>query len=487
MEAEPEEPPPVYSPTSPASDVPDNELEGSKGDKVHSTPPAKQDAGAGGSTVVCETGKSTLPGLNNKDSEDEPRAVPVWVPTEEHTTEGRATSEPNKVSTGILPELVTGSRLDKTVQMHPGHWIKIGRNPKAHLMCNNAGVSRNQVSVKWDPHEKRVEMRLEAKSGTLVNGKEIRESRRLLEHGDRIRIVGKGQTFDFLLDLRPVGLGSGDPRYRARVAADKTKTGPTQRRDTLRAQMQHLQKAINNFEEKAFQREQEYYEIATRRRLREQEQAERKDQHKHYIEDAKVQMVVLDEGRKDWLSKLDDLHAGNEKETAPVIETTSQLQDKLEKLHLKKDELARQIHPEQYAVADIALSINQSEDEGSRSQRSRSQHSRPRPATNDAEGEEDAFAGLSGLQDRRVGESSDDEMLQPKAPKKDAAVDSGSDEADEFLKRSHPEDAATDAKRPRLDEPADAGPVWSRGGEPSAVGSAADGAAHEGEADALAP
>lgn len=312
-------------------------------------------------------------------------------------------------------------------------------------MCNNAGVSRNQVSLKWDAHEKKVEMRLEAKSGTLVNGKEERSSRRLLEHGDRIRIIGKGQTFDFLLDLRPVGLGSGDPRYRARVAADKTKSGPTQRRDTLRAQLQHLEKAIAHLEGKAFEREQEYYEIVTQRRLRAQEQQERQDMHKYYVEDAIVLEGSLESGRQDWRDKLDAEHAANFDVVGPVIEETASLQDKLEKLQLKKDEVARSIHPEQYAVADVALSMNApSDDEGGTP--------RAQAAPDDAEGEEDAFAGLSGLEDRGRGDSSDDDLpAKPKAPAKDA-LDSGSDDADDFLKGRSDDEGLPAAKRPRLDE-----------------------------------
>merc|ERR1719401_2646431 len=79
--------------------------------------------------------------------------------------------------------------------------------------------------------------------------------------------------------------------------------------------------------------------------------------HEFYIEDAKKLEKHLADSRQEWLDKLDRLHDHNEQDIQPAILECASLQDKVEKLQLKKDELARSIHPERYAVADVAMEL----------------------------------------------------------------------------------------------------------------------------------
>lgn len=309
------------------------------------------------------------------------------------------------------PQLMTGSRLDKAVGVLPNHWLKIGRHPKAHLLLNNAGVSRNQCSVRWDTHERKVELRVECETGTLVNGRPFSLDRVMLEHGDRIRILGKGQIFDFIVDLRPVGLGFGDPRQRAREG-QKASVAPKQRRDRLRALLVQLNKYVDKAEGDAFRMEKEYYEIQTRRSVRVKELEKMRQEHRFYVEDEARLGKHLEDSRRDWLDRLDKDLVNNEESIKPIILDTADLQDKVEKLQLKKDELARSIHPERYAVADVTvneLEFNPKDDAAGHG--------------SGAEDEEDAFAGLSGLEDNRASgnEASDDEQPMAGAGKATAA------------------------------------------------------------------
>merc|ERR1712060_533109 len=76
----------------------------------------------------------------------------------------------------------------------------------------------------------------------------------------------------------------------------------------------------------AFQKEKEFYEIATRRRLRSQEDKQKEEQYQQYLSGTEELHAQLQRGREEWLGQL------------------------------KKDELERSIHPEKYAVADVSCS-----------------------------------------------------------------------------------------------------------------------------------
>lgn len=319
------------------------------------------------------------------------------------------------------PELLVGSKLNKSVKLVPSHWVKIGRNPKATLMLNNPGVSRDHCSIRWDHHMKKVELRIETNAATHVNGEEAQQERTELKHADRIRIVGKGQTFEFVLDMRAANLAIGNPLELA-AQDERAKARPVHRRDMLKKQLMKLDKDLREFDTKILEAETEYLEVQTRRSMRENELKEKEDHYKFYLEDTTRSQEELDASRENWLTKLRDEYKANEDSIRPIIEDTASLQDKVEKLQLKKDELARSIHPEQYAVADVAVMELPS----------------PAPSEvsalqDDASGEEDAFAGLAGLEENRETSGAEDEVFKRKG---------GGDKAAE----------ESDAKRPKTGE-----------------------------------
>jgi len=291
--------------------------------------------------------------------------------------------------------------------LNPNRWVKIGRSKKAQLLLSNAGVSRNHCSIRWDRHLRAVELKDTSTGGTMVNGDLIKSGRHTLAHADRVRIEGKGAHYDFLLDLRPVGLGWADPReeQKGRQLLWKKLKGPAllQRRDALRAQLAKLDADIQRCEKEAFEKEREFHQIAMRRNLRLQEDKQRKEHFDKYTAGKKVLEELLKEGRENWLAKLKAESEANELEVKPLLELVAERQVKVEKLQLKKDELERTIHPERYAVADVSrVGSFLPTPEKTPSVEARSQeHSEPL-ALDDIEAEKDTFADLmSGISGQR--------------------------------------------------------------------------------------
>jgi len=308
------------------------------------------------------------------------------------------------------PQLLTGSQMNRLVDLQANRWLKIGRHPGSHILINNPNVSRNQCSIRWDYYDKAVELRVESSSGTSVNGKPYSLDRVILEHGDRVRVSGKTAMYDFILDLRPVGLGFGDPRQKARDGQMAVEA-PALRWARMRVKVSKFNQDIRKAETDAFEFEREYYEIQARRAIRLKEMGELEERHKFYTEDTKRLERHLEQSRQDWLAKLDQLQEANEDEMRPLVQETASLQDRFEKLQLKKDELARSIHPERYVVSNLAV-----------------QELDFAPSARESGAEDDAFEGLSGLEDNRASgtdhsgaEGEDGQPARVAVPKRDLA------------------------------------------------------------------
>jgi len=384
-------------------------------------------------TESVRSGTSGRRGLNgDKSKKEEVVAIP---PTDADSSPVRSAPR-RQPSQEPCPEVITGSRMQKPVKLPPNIWVKIGRQPKATLLISDPGVSRDQCSFKWDRYQRKVELRNDNGHGNYVNGVEVQEARLDLQHGDRVRIIGKTQPYEFLVDLRPVGLGFGDPRY---VIRDKaSRDDPEKRNVRLREQLHTLELEIKKRKESNLQLDQEFYEIEMQRRLRKQEMEEKDELLKFYIEDTERLKEELEEKRQRWLERLEEEYRANQEEYMPLVQHLADLQDKLEKLQLKKDELARSIHPERYAVADVAMELPSPaiSDRGSTRSIARGEDS----------GEEDAFAGLSGLEDNREASDVEDKPPVKTQPKAEAA-----EEPTKVLKRESGEDSGEPAaKQPRL-------------------------------------
>merc|ERR1712008_90039 len=235
----------------------------------------------------------------------------------------------------------------------------------------------------------------------------VKGERHVLAHGDRLRVEGKGARYDFILDLRPVGGGITDPRHEQVGTQHWRKLrGPAlvQRRDRLKSQLEGYEEGIARLEKETFDKEKEFYEIATRRSLRTQEDKQRKIDLEKYILGAKELEFKVNEGRDNWLAMLETEYAANEKVVRPIMDSVAALQIKVEKLQLKKDELERTIHPEKYAVADVSrsgsftLELPTPEPSRTGSEHLRSgSHTEAAGNLDDIEGEEEAFADMPGM------------------------------------------------------------------------------------------
>merc|ERR550532_3078183 len=238
-------------------------------------------------------------------------------------------------------------------------------------------------------------------SGTFINGKAVKGERQVLAHADRLRVEGKGARYDFILDLRPVGGGITDPKDEQVGAQHWRKLrGPAlvQRRDRLKSQLEGYEEGIERLTKEKFEKEKEFYMIATRRSLRTQDEKQRKIDLEKYILGTKELEFKVNEGRDNWLAKLETEYASNEKVVRPIMDGVAALQIKVEKLQLKKDELERTIHPEKYAVADVSrtgsftLELPTPEPSVNRS----GSHTEAAPM-DDIEGEEEAFADMPSM------------------------------------------------------------------------------------------
>uniref|UniRef100_A0A7S4SW95 FHA domain-containing protein n=1 Tax=Alexandrium monilatum TaxID=311494 RepID=A0A7S4SW95_9DINO len=310
------------------------------------------------------------------------------------------------------PVLLVGPRFDKEYPLNPNRWVKIGRSKKAQLMLNNASVSRTHCSLRWDKHRRVVELKDTSMAGTQVNGETIKSERNALAHADRLRIEGKRIRFEFLLDLRPVGLGFNDPREEQKgLQSLKKLRGPAliQWRDNLRNQLANLTAEVQKREKEAFEKEREFHDIAMRRGLRLKEDKQRQEDLEKYTAGKKALEEKLEESRKQWLDKMSADSEKNEGEVKPIMDAVAERQVKLEKLQLKKDELERTIHPERYAVADVSrvgnYSIELPTPQKTPSAGVPSRANSEPPALDDVDAEEDAFANLlSGIPGQQAGE-----------------------------------------------------------------------------------
>jgi len=201
--------------------------------------------------------------------------------------------------------------------------------------------------------------------------------------------------------MRPVGGGVTDPREESLALQRWRKLrGPAlaQRRDQLKAQLDGHTENIAKLEQETMDKEKEFYEIATRRSLRTQDEKQRKIDLEKYILGTKELEFKISEGRDNWLAKLETEYASNEKVVRPIMDGVAALQIKVEKLQLKKDELERTIHPEKYAVADVSrtgsftLELPTPEPSVNRS----GSHTEAAPM-DDIEGEEEAFADMPSM------------------------------------------------------------------------------------------
>lgn len=338
----------LYSPTSPAPGEAPDGLDGSSRDVPSATVrpvkslEVKSLTGLEASADRMAAMGSTGAGLSSR----------LDVPTLESPDHSPVPSERE----GRTPVIFMGSKLDKRVSLKSNRWLNIGRGELCDLRLENHGVSRNHCSFMWDTHRRVVELRDTSSTGTIVNGEVLIKSTRLLGHADLVSVPGKQKHFDFVVDLRPVRLGFGRPveealkRAKGNEGQKRDGEKAVQRMDTLKEQLQLLEESLQRCEERAFDMELQYYEIMRKDKMRIAEEQHKLEQLQRYERGADVLQQKLQESREHWLTKLDRMYESNQDAETPLVEDAQTMLTKLEKLAMKKDELAREAHPDQFAL-----------------------------------------------------------------------------------------------------------------------------------------
>eukprot|EP00928_Gymnodinium_smaydae_P039353 TRINITY_DN268_c0_g1_i1.p1 TRINITY_DN268_c0_g1~~TRINITY_DN268_c0_g1_i1.p1 ORF type:complete len:332 (+),score=100.12 TRINITY_DN268_c0_g1_i1:55-1050(+) len=258
-----------------------------------------------------------------------------------------------------LPLLLVGSKLDKSMKLTANRWMRIGSDHKANLLVKAKGVSREHCLLRWDSHQRLVELHDKSQTGTLVNGELVRNRRRFLQHGDHIviegNVEGKSQKYRFVLDLRPVDLGKGDPEQ-----ANLSNT-QVSRVDVLTRKLERRSKEARNLEavctaeqESVLSLEREYYDLLAQRRIRYQKNQDGLRKVKESTEEREQMAKDLTESRSQKADGLRELQERNAQEVMPLTKKTAELQTQLEKLKLKKAELQRRLHPELYECIEAS-------------------------------------------------------------------------------------------------------------------------------------
>lgn len=285
---------------------------------------------------------------------------------EEHLAENAASAAPPAphANPTECPVLLCGTGFNKVCVLKSNMKVTIGRSSSSQVIINDPGVSNEHCLVRWDHHARMVELKDRGSgSGTIVNSEVVHGTTKRLSHGDRIRLQGKTQPWDFILDLRPVLLGFEDPRNWPREEPPASilhrqggHSGLSQlrkRRDILRLSLTNLEVSIKQKESDSFETERSFYEALAGRKVRASENLRREEQLKLIQAEYAELSAKLTSSREDWMVKLKEEFASNDGSSAVVVKDVKQLQDKIDRLQLKKVELERTLHPERYAVVDI--------------------------------------------------------------------------------------------------------------------------------------
>lgn len=314
----------AYSPTSPA---------GSHSGSEHSPLAAPTDFATATAVSVGRPGSLGTSGFGVNS--------PVKAPDEEkkvkqdyalrHANHRESTEvieeEPETKMVAANPVLYVGTRLDKACPLRPNRWIKIGRSAKANIRIENAGVSRQHCSLRWDAHMRIVELRDTSASGTAINGTVYKGQRRTLAHGDKVHIDGKGIRYEFVLDMRSVGIGLTDPREGRMPARSKA--------EGLRRQLEKVRKDIQRFletgkaaQERALVQEKTYYETMARRKLRGGEIEKKEVEYRKYVKEIDKTEKELKQSRDQWLARLQEEQRSNDLADEPLTKGTALEQKK---------------------------------------------------------------------------------------------------------------------------------------------------------------
>mmetsp|Transcript_41158 Transcript_41158/g.74363 ORF Transcript_41158/g.74363 Transcript_41158/m.74363 type:complete len:371 (-) Transcript_41158:90-1202(-) len=263
------------------------------------------------------------------------------------------------------PILWFGLKFDKACGLRAEEWIRFGSSKHVDIRLDGQGFSQRHCQVRWSQKgDTSVELRNNAR-GSYLNGVELKGETKFLDHGDCLTLVGKDKKYEFLLDLRPLGLvdRSDDPRKRQARNFVKTETAERKKKRirveyaAARDDKFQLEAQLAELEERIALRERAIDELSRKRERRIETD---KALHEEMVEKMKetIQMVQdIQDKRRAWEEKILALQSDNEVSVQPYTKEVVLQQSEVDKLRLKRVELLHQAHPERFALLDESKAI----------------------------------------------------------------------------------------------------------------------------------
>jgi len=301
-----------------------------------------------------------------------------------------------------VPRFFVGTNLDKNCKLKPNKLWKVGRDPQANLYLKDTAVSMNHFKIRWDTHHSVVQLWDTSSSGTFVNSKLIRKKTQNLVHGDWVEIrCSKQFSYQFVLDLRPIGKGITDPRLgvkgkNAHIDDDKREKKELEtlmkRTSKVRYQIMQENKDILAGEQEMLDLEAKVTQMRVDLEIKRMENEQKERKILQFLSDTEKLETELQESRDIWLAKLSEKRESNEADIRPLTVEVAQSQKRIDKLRLQKVELERSLHPERFAVAAMELAGSTPKDGAGSSRLSAT--ASEKPCDSGVSGEEEAFADV---------------------------------------------------------------------------------------------
>jgi len=324
----------------------------------------------------------------------------------------------------ICPKLLVGSKLSKECMLKPGRWVEVGRHSKAHVLMNNPAVSKHHCKLQW---KRSGSVELKVLDGvTYVNEKRLNiGSAASLKHGDLLKINGKGVSFRLLVDMRPVDSSLPDVKTLENFAngSKESQQPPRSPEDEMRRRIRKLRASAATAREKAFELEQRFVDVQTRRAKRKQQMQEDLDKSLWFEKDADRLEAVLIKSRDTWMERLQDAGEKADKAMKPINAAAGEIQVKRDSLAFLAQQQERAVNPNRHiSVTSVEPTVPVVAMENASSPK-REPANKFAAQAGEADGEEEAFA------DAPARGPGDEELVKPsvevlkKAPKDEEMAD----------------------------------------------------------------
>jgi len=218
------------------------------------------------------------------------------------------------------------------------------------VLMQNPGVSKHHCKLQWKKATSTVELRV--LDGVVhVNDRRLDIGSSLqLQHGDLLKIHGKGVSYRMLINMQGVNPSLPDVRTMASFQSafkDSQQSSRTPAEDTRR-RIRKLRAAAAGARKRAMQKEEILTDLQTMRTLRGQRMEEALDKSRDLEKDEERLTGMLIASRDTWLDKLQKQIDGKEEAIRPLQHLTAETQIKLDSLKFLKNQTERSLNPDRH-------------------------------------------------------------------------------------------------------------------------------------------